>query len=110
MLKKTFRSSGTFSAYYAASEWLGQHGYSVGSMERDYPIGIKKGSYSIAKWTNLSDSDRFLLDGVLRSDDFREGDVTLLLTNYVEDEEELLEKAENRDMSLLIAEEERRSF
>lgn len=110
MFKKVFPAHGTFGALADATEWLKQHGYSVGSMERDYPIGIKKGSYSIAKWTNLSDSDRFLLDGVLWSEDFREGDVTLLLTNYVEDEKELLEKAENRDMSLLIAEEERRSF
>ncbi len=106
MFKKVFPAHGTFGALADATEWLKQRGYSWGSLSRNEPVAVKKGDWSIAKWRNLSDSDRFNIDGVLKSDDFREGSVELLLTNFIEDDEKILtEKAEDREMSLRMAEE-----
>jgi len=105
MFKKTFKAHGTFSAFNDATEWLTERGYSCGSMQRDEPIGVKKGEFSIAKWRHLEDGERFLLDGVLRSDDFREGDVSLMLTNFFEDKEDF-----DRDMSLEMAKDEMRNL
>lgn len=80
-MKKTFTEQGAFQSYYAACEWLKQNGYSYGSMCRDLPIGIMKGDFSIAKWRNLSNQDIKALDGTMTSDDFREGSVTIEITN-----------------------------
>jgi hypothetical protein len=84
-MKKTirefkFKESGTFASYYKACEWLRNNGYSYGSMCSDEPIGILKGEYSIAKWKNLTDKERKALDGIMTSNDFREGEVNIKLT------------------------------
>ena len=78
---KTFPSTGiAFEAHADAVEFLKENGYSVGSMQRDMPIGVAKGEdVYISKWMNLGD-DVKQLDGVLLSDDFREGSVTVLLS------------------------------
>lgn len=69
----------TFGAYHTACELLKSEGYITGSMCRDEPIGFAKAdecSY-IAKWRNLSGNERKLVDGVMTSNDWREGDVTI---------------------------------
>lgn len=63
MEQKAFDADGDFGAYYAACEWLKQNGFSYGSMQRDDPMGIMKGDWEIAKWRNLSESDKKSLDG-----------------------------------------------
>ncbi len=73
----------TFAAHSAAVAFLKEKGYSVGSMQRGSPIGVAKGDCDISKWRNLG-PDVKELDGVLVSDSFREGSVTLYLAQAVE--------------------------
>lgn len=40
MTKIEFNQTGDFSAFYAATDWLKEQGYSYGSMCMDMPIGI----------------------------------------------------------------------
>lgn len=69
-----------FTAVWAAEKYLKRLGYSYGSMCYDEPIGIAKGlGRYIAKWYNLSPADKARLDGVMESDDFRDGDVKVTL-------------------------------
>ena len=63
MEQKVFNADGDFGAYYAACEWLKQNGFSYGSMQRDDPMGIMRGDWDIAKWRNLSASDKNSPDG-----------------------------------------------
>ena len=80
---KVFPSTGVaFEAYSDACEFLKEHGYSVGSMQRDAPIGVAKGDCDISKWFNLG-SDVKQLDGVLIADNFREGGVKLYLSQEI---------------------------
>ena len=74
----TFDGPGDFRGYYNALDWLRKNGYSFGSMQRDAPIGIKKGDCLIEKWRNLSPNDRKQLDGELTGN-MREGPVTLTI-------------------------------
>jgi hypothetical protein len=76
----TFKEDGTFNSVNAARAWLRLNGYVDGSMCRDMPIGFVKGEYDLPqKWKNMSDSDIEQLDGVVLSNDFREGSVTVLI-------------------------------
>ena len=75
----TFNQTGEFSAYVAAENLIKQLGYSSGSMERDSPIGLKKGDFTIAKWRNLSQADKSTLDGRIESNDMRRGPVTVTI-------------------------------
>lgn len=77
---KSFPANGTFQAYYAAEQFLRELGYVVGSMCRNEPIGFADDdTYDyVAKWYNIDVSDRLRLDGVMISDDFREGNVDVL--------------------------------
>jgi hypothetical protein len=74
-----FNREGTFQALWAAQGWLEENGYSYGSTCRDMPIGILKGDWLIAKWKNLNKKEIGELDGVLISDDFREGPCKILI-------------------------------
>jgi len=75
-----FQGNGeTFSAHYAAQEWLRENGYSYGSTCRNMPIAIKKGDYSIAKWKNLTNEERQDIDGKLYSG--REGEAKIIWIN-----------------------------
>lgn len=77
----TFLSDGeSFSAINTAEKFLKDAGFSVGSMERNSPIGIVKGLYIIAKWSNLTEDDKKMLNGVITSNDFRDGDVTIFFS------------------------------
>lgn len=78
-----FKAKGTFNAYYEAVAYLSKLNYETGSMARDMPIGFKKVDVCcfIGKWYNLSQKDKAQLDGVIISNDFREGDVQILFFN-----------------------------
>jgi hypothetical protein len=75
-----FNDTGDFMAYYKATSWLTENGYSYGSMSSPFPTGILKGDYNIAKWKNLTSQQIRALDGVIVADGrFREGPCRILL-------------------------------
>jgi hypothetical protein len=82
-MRMVFKADGDFGAFYAAEKWCCDNGYSVGSMERDRPIGLAKGNYDISKWHNLG-SDKQLLDGVIAEGSKRENDVTVIIFDDVD--------------------------
>ena len=88
-IKKWFNDGSDFSAYYAATNFLALNGYSYGSMERDQPIGILKvkGGVFIAKWKNLTASDREQLDGKItfQNGGPRNGDATIMIYERFEE-------------------------
>jgi len=77
---KVFKHTGDdFSAFQQAEDWVASMGYSSGSMCGKEPIGLANGDAYIAKWYNLSGSDRGALDGTMTSTDFRDGDVIVTI-------------------------------
>lgn len=82
-MRKTFKAKDDFEAFYAAEEYLKENGYSIGSIERNAPIGVAKGDCYISKWCNLG-SDRKFLDGVIAEGDKRNGDVTIIIFDDVD--------------------------
>jgi hypothetical protein len=77
-MRKVFKAGNDFEAFYAAEKWAKENGYSVGSIERDAPIGLAKGDCYISKWRNLGE-DRERLDGVIARGDKRTSDVTVII-------------------------------
>lgn len=75
-----FNEKGTFAAYEAAEEFLRKSGFSIGSMQRDSPIGIMYGVYDIAKWGNIGLRDRKKLHGQINGDK-RNGPITVSIFN-----------------------------
>jgi len=75
-----FVPSGTFQAFYKAEDYLKELGYSTGSMEGGSPIGFadEKKFEHVSKWNNMDRSEHNLLDGIMISSDFREGEVVVL--------------------------------
>ena len=73
----------SFSASYAAEQKAKRLGYSVGSMQRDDPRAIAKGDLYIAKWWNIGVEEADRIDGVLVSEDMRDGDVYIVIFNKV---------------------------
>lgn len=72
-----------FDASYRAQNYLKKHGFSVGSMCGNMPIGIYYGDAIIAKWRNLSEGDIAMLHGTVTSDDFRESGVTVEIDDEI---------------------------
>lgn len=74
------REIGTFSSIDKVQEQLREEGYIVGSMCRDEPIGFAKEDKCecVAKWRNIPKEDYGKLDGIITSNDFREGYVTII--------------------------------
>ena len=72
-----FVSMKTFDAYYKTESYLEDMGYIVGDMQRNNPIGFSD-EFRIPKWDKMSSEEQSQLDGVIISDDFREGNVTIL--------------------------------
>lgn len=74
-----------FAAFYAAQAFITKIGYSMGSMQREAPIGVAKGDADISKWRNLG-SDVRLLDGALvpEGNSMRDGNVVLFLAERPE--------------------------
>lgn len=77
VLSVSFEGDGRdFSALDSAAKWCQQAGYSVGFLQANCPIGVKRGRFAISKWRGLSESERLTLDGALVGD-FRNGPVHL---------------------------------
>lgn len=74
-----FEGKKDFEAFYKARDFLKSIGFSVGSMQRDDPIGIRRGDWDIAKWRNLSEDDMSKLDGTIKGNK-REGPLTVHIT------------------------------
>jgi hypothetical protein len=73
-----FEASGTFQAFYKAEAFLRELGYTTGSMEMNAPIGFSLEYDYISKWNNMNHNEHRLLDGIMTSNDFREGSVQVL--------------------------------
>jgi hypothetical protein len=78
-----FNQTGDFEAYRAAERWAYNNGYSVGSMCSPQPTALIKGKdINVAKWKNLTPSERKAVDGIIESVDhfrLREGPVKITL-------------------------------
>lgn len=81
-----FKVEGTFQSMYAAQRWLTENNYSYGSPCKDrlhggdLPVAIQKGEYNLPqKWMHFDKEDKELVDGIMISHDFREGDVTIVI-------------------------------
>lgn len=79
----TFKESGTFESYYKACAWLKENGYSYGdtACSRSPHCGLLKGDHYIPKWYHLTKKDIQVLDGVMTSFDYREGEVRITIYN-----------------------------
>lgn len=73
-----------FDALYQAQSYLKDLGYCYGSLSvtSSPNVAIKKGEYDLPqKWHNFNKEEISLIDGVIRSVDYREGQVTVMLFN-----------------------------
>ena len=73
-----------FDALYQAQSYLNDLGYEYGSLAvtSSPNVAVKKGIYDLPeKWHNLDKKDISSIDGVIRSLDYREGQVTVMLFN-----------------------------
>lgn len=79
MLK--FKNDGQlFSAWYNAQAWLRKHGYSCGSTCLSPYVAIQKGEYTLPqKVYNFDKEDMAVIDGVIYSLDYRNGEVEIWL-------------------------------
>lgn len=70
---------GSFSAYHDAEQWCKDRGYSVGSMQRGAPTLIYYGDCDVAKYRNISASERRSAIGKIVgvAGRFRDGPVTI---------------------------------
>jgi hypothetical protein len=78
--QETIKVEGTFRSYYEAEKHLKQMGYTVGIMCGDKPIGFadaEKYNY-ISKWHNMTSEEHRKLEGVMISNDWREGSVEII--------------------------------
>lgn len=60
-----FNDKGTFMAWYAATKWASDNGYSCGSMCAPQPTALFKVDALVAKWRNLSKKERESADGII---------------------------------------------
>ena len=73
-----------FDALYQAQSYLKDLGYSYGSLSvtSSPNVAVRKGEYDLPeKWHNLDKKEIASIDGVIRSLDYREGQVTVMLFN-----------------------------
>lgn len=93
-MKVEFKHSvGAFSAARAACEWCEKRGISVGSMQQGSPRGLLFGDFIVAKWRNLSASERACLHGTMTGD-MRYGPVVVDLDDEAARRMGLLDEAE----------------
>jgi hypothetical protein len=78
--KVNIKVEGTFSSVYEAEKRLRELGYKIGSMSGSEPIGFADADqYNyISKWYNMTNAEHNLLDGVMISNDWREGSVDII--------------------------------
>jgi len=80
----TKKENRPFDALYQAQSYLNDLGYSCGSLSitSSPNVAVKKGEYDLPqKWHNFDKEEISLIDGVIRSLDYREGQVTVMLFN-----------------------------
>lgn len=77
LLEKIFEGD-EFTALDKAVAFCKGKGFSVGSMQREAPIGIARGDCYISKWRNMTLEDKKGLDGVIVGESKRKGPVTVL--------------------------------
>ncbi len=80
--EKCFESIGCidFSNLYQAGRWLSSKDYSYGSISLGMPIAIMSGKYELhEKWYNLTEEQKMNVNGVMISDDFRNGIVKIII-------------------------------
>lgn len=73
-----------FDAFYQAQSYLNDLGYSYGSLAvtSSPNVAVKKGEYDLPeKWHNFDKEEISLIDGVIISSDYREGQITVMLFN-----------------------------
>ena len=71
-----------FSGLNACKKYLADNGFSIGAMQRDYPMAVQKGDVMISKWRNLDHRERQLVDGVVEAvGGFRMGAARLTLSD-----------------------------
>jgi hypothetical protein len=73
-----------FDALYQAQSYLNDLGYEYGSLAvtSSQNVAVRKGEYDLPeKWHNLDKEEIASIDGVIRSLDYREGQVTVMLFN-----------------------------
>jgi hypothetical protein len=75
---RTFDLPGDFTAFNTAVSFLRARQFSVGPMQGPDPVGILFGTQIVvAKWRNLSQSQRAELHGVITGESKRSGPVTV---------------------------------
>lgn len=67
-MTKYFIGKETFEALHKAQKWCNDNGYSFGPTCVCSPQAIKKGNWNIAKWRNLTPSERKNIDGTITGD------------------------------------------
>ncbi len=77
---ETFTGTEPFEAWYKATDWLREHGFSHGSMQGPSPVGVIHGDCDISKWRNLRKRDLAALDGMICAGDKHMGPVRIALT------------------------------
>ena len=76
-----------FSALRQAQEWCRDNGYSMGTMQRGAPMGVKRGDCIISKWRHMDEATRQLMDGQVHGQgtSFRNGWVEIRIDDDCDD-------------------------
>jgi hypothetical protein len=77
--KLQFNQKEDWEAVEAAEQWCKDNNVSYGTMQGDWPRGLKRGNFNIAKWRNLDGNDIKNLDGTMTGD-MRNGPVFIAMT------------------------------
>jgi hypothetical protein len=74
------KTSDDFSALHSATKYLEKLGYVVGRICLDYPIAAAYNVNYVAKWINISNQEKKLIEAVIiPKDDFRNGSASVLI-------------------------------
>lgn len=90
------KTKNDFGAVTEAENWIQSMDYSIGSMQSDNPRAIAKGNLNIAKWWNINKEEYPRIDGLMLSNDYRNGNVLVIL---FKDKGELGKTEENEEES-----------
>lgn len=75
-----FYLKGNYRNYHAALDWVINNGYSYGSKDEGEAIALKKGQYDLPqKWRNINDEGKKTVDGIIYSENYREGIVKIFI-------------------------------
>ncbi len=79
-MKKVFKEEGAFQSLYKAEKWLTDNGFNYGSTcVQSNLVALYKGEYigSAWKWRGLSMKERRECHGIMKSYNYREGEVII---------------------------------